>query len=194
MALDGFGEKSWRRLQAAISNAKTTSFERFIISMDIPMVGNNASGALKRAFDGSLDKFFDAATGDFDFTGLPDFGAILNENIHNWFKEQNNMKLWKDMRVIMKIKKNIAENNEVKTSVFSGLTVVVTGKVEPYTRDEINMKIMSLGAKAGSSVTKKTDYLICGENAGSKLSKARELGVKVLAPEEFFNMAESLGN
>lgn len=193
-ALDGFGEKSWRRLQAAISNAKTTTFERFIISMDIPMVGNNASGALKRAFDGSLDKFFDAATGDFDFTGLPDFGAILNENIHNWFKEQNNMKLWKDMRAIMKIEKNIAENNEVKTSVFSGLTVVVTGKVKPYTRDEINMKIMSLGAKAGGSVTKKTDYLICGENAGSKLSKARELGVKVLTPEEFFNMAESPRN
>lgn len=162
--------------------------------MDIPMVGNNASGALKRAFDCSLDKFFDAATGDFDFTGLPDFGAILNENIHNWFKEQNNMKLWNDMRAIMKIEKNIAENNEVKTSVFSGLTVVVTGKVEPYTRDEINMKIMSLGAKAGGSVTKKTDYLICGKNAGSKLSKARELGVKVLTPEEFFNIAESPRN
>ena len=72
---------------------------------------------------------------------------------------------------------------------FSGKTIVVTGKVEPYTRDEMNSLIASLGAVAGSSVTRKTDYLVCGEKAGSKLSKARELGITVLTPEEFFRMA-----
>ena len=66
---------------------------------------------------------------------------------------------------------------------------MVTGKVEPYTRDEMNSLIASLGAVAGSSVTRKTDYLVCGEKAGSKLSKARELGIPVLTPEEFFCMA-----
>ena len=66
---------------------------------------------------------------------------------------------------------------------------VVTGKVEPYTRDGINEKIESLGAHAGSSVSSKTDYLICGENAGSKLEKAQALGVKILSPGEFFRMA-----
>lgn len=65
---------------------------------------------------------------------------------------------------------------------------MVTGKVEPYTRDGINAKIESLGARAGSSVSSKTDYLICGENAGSKLDKARSLGVSVLSPAEFFRM------
>ena len=70
-----------------------------------------------------------------------------------------------------------------------GKTVVVTGKVEPYTRGEINAKIESLGAHAGSSVSGKTDYLVCGENAGSKLDKARELGVTVLTPAQFFQMA-----
>jgi len=69
-----------------------------------------------------------------------------------------------------------------------GKTLVVTGKVEPYTRDGINAKIESLGARAGSSVSSKTDYLICGENAGSKLDKARSLGVSVLSPAEFFRM------
>ncbi len=72
---------------------------------------------------------------------------------------------------------------------FSGKTIVVTGKVEPYTRDEMNSLIASLGAVAGSSVTRKTDYLVCGEKAGSKLSKARELDIPVLTPEEFFRMA-----
>ena len=72
---------------------------------------------------------------------------------------------------------------------FVGKTIVVTGKVEPYTRDGINEKIESLGAHAGSSVSSKTDYLICGENAGSKLAKAQELGIKILSPDEFFRMA-----
>ena len=64
----------------------------------------------------------------------------------------------------------------------------MTGKVEPYTRNGINEKIESLGAHAGSSVSSKTDYLICGENAGSKLEKARSMGVNVLSPAEFFSM------
>ena len=72
---------------------------------------------------------------------------------------------------------------------FAGKTVVVTGKVEPYTRSEINAKIESLGARAGSSVSSKTNFLVCGENAGSKLEKARSLGITVLTPAQFFQMA-----
>ncbi len=76
-----------------------------------------------------------------------------------------------------------------KKNPFGGLTVVVTGKVEPYTRDGINELIVSLGAHAGSSVSGKTNYLVCGENAGSKLDKARALGIPVLPPAEFYRMA-----
>ena len=82
-----------------------------------------------------------------------------------------------------------AAGNSSKSTLFTGLTVVVTGKVEPYTREEINAKIESLGAHAGSSVSSRTDYQICGENAGSKLDKARQLGIKILSPNEFFRMA-----
>ncbi len=78
---------------------------------------------------------------------------------------------------------------KTRENPFVGLTIVVTGKVEPYTRSGINEKIESLGAHAGNSVSSRTDYLICGENAGSKLEKARALGIKVLTPEEFFRMA-----
>lgn len=95
-------------------------------------------------------------------------------------------------KTMMSIQKPaVAEHSEdrVQDNPFVGKTIVVTGKVEPYTRDGINDLIESLGAHAGSSVSKKTDYLVCGENAGSKLSKARDLGVTVLSPAEFFSMA-----
>ena len=84
---------------------------------------------------------------------------------------------------------NVNQETAVKDNPFIGKTIVVTGKVEPYTRGEINLKIESLGAHAGSSVSKNTDYLVCGENAGSKLAKAQSLGVTVLSPAAFFSMA-----
>jgi DNA ligase (NAD+) len=73
---------------------------------------------------------------------------------------------------------------------FSGKTIVVTGTLENFTRNSINAKIEELGAKAGSAVSAKTDFLICGEKAGSKLDKARSLGVTVLSEREFLNLAE----
>jgi DNA ligase (NAD+) len=76
-------------------------------------------------------------------------------------------------------------------SIFAGRTIVVTGKLENYTRDSINTKIESLGAIAGSAVSKNTDYLICGEKAGSKLSKAKALGITILNEQQFLDMAES---
>jgi DNA ligase (NAD+) len=78
-----------------------------------------------------------------------------------------------------------------KVNPFIGRIIVVTGKLENFTRDSINARIESLGAKAGSSVSKSTDYLICGEKAGSKLGKAQSLGVKVLSEWEFLSMAKS---
>ena len=76
-------------------------------------------------------------------------------------------------------------------SVFAGRIIVVTGKLESFTRDSINAKIESLGAKAGSSVSQNTDFLICGDKAGSKLAKAKALGVAVLSEQQFLDMAES---
>lgn len=75
-----------------------------------------------------------------------------------------------------------------KDNPFTGCTIVATGKLMNFTRDGIQMKILSLGAKAGSSVSKNTDYLICGEKAGSKLAKAQALGVRVLSEQEFLSM------
>lgn len=190
--MPGFGEKSCQRLLDAIERSRNTTFERFVIAMDIPMIGNTASRALCRCFDGNLSAFEDAVFSQYDFTQLPDFGETLHTNIHKWFTKEENLILWEELKTMVNIKKE-EMNTQVQENPFVGLTIVVTGKVEPYTRSEINAKIESLGAHAGSSVSKKTDYLICGENAGSKLAKAQALGVTVLSPAKFFAMAEDRG-
>ena len=189
--MEGFGEKSWQRLWAAIQESRNTTFERYVIAMDIPMIGNTASGVLCQEFHGSLDEFRDAVYAWYDFRQLPDFGDTLHNNIHEWFCNEENFCIWEELQMMMNIQKPaVADNQTVNQDTpFAGKTIVVTGKVEPYTRDEMNSLIASLGAVAGSSVSRKTDYLVCGEKAGSKLSKAQELGIRVLTSNEFFNMA-----
>ena len=186
--MDGFGEKSWQRLWDAIQASRNTSFERYLIAMDIPMIGNTASRELCRAFNGSLSGFEAAADNGYDFTQLNDFGDTLHGNIHAWFRDEENRYLWEELQMMMNIENKATVTAINQDSPFAGKTIVVTGKVEPYTRDGINAKIASLGAHPGSSVSKNTDYLICGEKAGSKLQKAQSLGVTVLSPAQFFQM------
>ena len=189
--MDGFGEKSWQRLWDAIQSSRNTTFERFLIAMDIPMIGNDASRTLAKEFDSNLDAFMDAVNGQYDFRNLPSFGATLHNNIYDWFCNEENFCLWYELQGCVTIRKPEPQAVVNPGSPFIGKTIVVTGKVEPYTRDEVNALIESMGAKAGSSVNSKTDYLVCGENAGSKLEKARSLGVAVLTPAEFFSMANA---
>lgn len=191
--MEGFGIKSYEKLQKSINASRKTTFARYLVAMDIPMIGRTASRALDNYFGGSLDAFEKAATGGFDFTVLPDFGATLSGNIYDWFQVPENLELWRTLRgefTFENKKESITmENkNSVTYSPFYGCTIVATGKLEHFTRDGINSKITSLGATAGSSVTRKTSYLICGEKPGSKLTNARELGIPVLTEQEFLDM------
>lgn len=190
LMIEGFGEKSWQKLWDAIQRSRDTTFERYLIAMDIPLIGNTASRTLARQFHSSLDEFEAAVCEGYDFTQLPDFGATLHQNIYDWFQQEENWYLWCELRNHVHIAPPApAQVEPVRDNPFVGKTIVVTGKVEPYSREGINAKIESLGARAGSSVSSKTNYLICGENAGSKLDKARSLGVTVLTPAQFFQMA-----
>ena len=188
--MEGFGVRSWQNLWDAIQHSRITTFEQYLTAMDIPMVGSTASKAICQRFHGNLSEFETAVCMGFDFTQLPDFGETLHRNIHQWFRSEENWTVWTELRLLVCIKtyQPPAASTDMGNP-FVGKTLVVTGKVEPYTRDGINEKIESLGAHAGSSVSSKTDYLICGENAGSKLEKAQALGVKILSPGEFFRMA-----
>lgn len=139
----------------------------------------------------------------FDFTCLEGIGDIMSSNFHKWFRNPNHLLLWGSLQNELHFEngldaqtsgdgeragKDSAHMNETTNNTFAGCTIVATGKPPNFTRDGINAKIISLDATPGNSVTKKTDYLICGEKAGSKLAKAEQLGVKILTEQEFLVM------
>lgn len=185
---EGFGEKSFERLQASIEKSRHCTLAKFIAGLGIPMVGRHAGRDLDRYFQGSWESFEQAILDGFDFTQLPDFGQTMHNNIYTWYADAEEAKLWRPLLNKVIFEKENQDMNTNTTNPFYGKTVVATGKLENYTRDGIQMKLMQLGAKPSSSVTKKTDYLIVGEKAGSKLTKAQQLGVQTLTEQEFEDM------
>ncbi len=190
ICMEGFGERSYEKMRESIERSRNTTFVRYVVAMDIPLIGRTAGRALDSFFKGNLQEFAKAAVDCFDFTSLSEFGEKMSRSIWEWFHDWDNLKLWKTLQKEFHFEereedtmKDMKENNP-----FAGCTVVATGKLENFTRDGINSRITSLGATAGSSVTRKTDYLICGEKPGSKLAKARELGIPVLTEQEFLAM------
>ena len=185
---EGFGEKSYQRLQASIEKSRHCTLAKFIAGLGIPMVGRHAGRDLDRYFHGSWDAFEQAIQEGFDFTQLTDFGQTMHSNIYSWYADEEEAKLWRPLLEKVSFIKEDSTMMNNTNNPFAGKTVVATGKLEGYTRDGIQMKLLSLGAKPASSVSKNTDYLIVGEKAGSKLAKAQQLGVKTLTEQEFEDM------
>lgn len=185
---EGFGVKSFERLQASIEKSRHCTLAKFIAGLGIPMVGRHAGRDLDRYFHGSWEEFESAINSSFDFTRLPDFGVTMHNNIYTWYADKNEAKLWRPLLTKIEFVKENTAMNINTTNPFAGKTVVATGKLQNYTRDGIQMKLLSLGAKPASSVSKNTDYLIVGEKAGSKLTKAQQLGVPTLTEQEFEDM------
>ena len=186
---EGFGERSFDRMQAAIEKSRRCTLAKLIAGLGIPMVGRHAGRDLDRYFHGSWAEFEAAILNGFDFTQLPDFGETMHNNIYTWYADAQEAKLWRPL--LRKIQFETKENLTMETTMnnpFAGKTVVATGKLEHYTRDGIQEKLISLGAHPSGAVSKKTDYLIVGEKAGSKLTKAQQLGVKTLTEQEFEDM------
>ena len=186
IACPGFGEKSFARLQAAIDKRRTCTLNQFIAAVGIPEVGRHAGRILNRHFGGDWNAFEQAIQEGYNFTQLQDFGKVMHDNIYAWYNNAEEAKLWRPvLNHITFLKEDTTMSENLNNNPFAGKTVVATGKLENYTRDSIQMKLLELGAKPASSVSKKTDYLIVGEKAGSKLDKAKSLGVKILTEEEF---------
>lgn len=181
---EGFGVKSYERLQASIEKSRHCTLAQFIAGLGIPMVGRHAGRDLDRYFHGSWESFEQAIRDGFDFTKLHDFGETMHNNIYTWYADKEEEALWRPLlEKIEFIKENLTMS--IKITPLYGKTVVATGKLENYTRDGIQSKLLELGAKPANSVTKKTDYLIVGEKAGSKLTKARQLGIPTLSEQDF---------
>lgn len=185
MNIEGFGKKSVNKLMNAIEKSKNTTLDRFIYALCIPNIGRSASKTISKYCDGSYDKFYILFEEAFDWTELDDFGEIMASNLDNYIDEW-----WREVNTLANVMNfEIQEKQTITNNPFNNKTICVTGKLTHFTRDSINEKIASLGAKAASSVSKKTDYLLTNEASGSsKYKKAVELNITIITEEEFLKM------
>lgn len=180
VCLDGFGEKSFSNMIESIESSRSCTFDSFLNAMNIRLLGKASCKTIAENFD-SPDEFRKAVQDNYDFTQLTDFGETLDASIKEWFASEENTKEWDILCGILDIQSSRQElSADAENSMFYGKTVVVTGKLEKFTRDTIKEYLENLGAKVTGSVSSKTDYLIAGADAGSKLAKAEKLGIKII--------------
>ncbi|EGT0000467.1 NAD-dependent DNA ligase LigA [Clostridium perfringens] len=181
--LDKFGPKKAQNLLDAIEKSKDCTLEAFLYSLGIPNVGVKTAKDLVKRFE-SLENL-EKATFE-ELVSVQDVGDIVARSIIEFFKEERTLKVINEL-LSLGVNPHY-EKKEVLESLFMRKTVVVTGTLENYSRTSIKEKLESLGAKVSGSVSKKTDFVIAGEAAGSKYDKAKSLGVTILSEEEFENM------
>ena len=184
--MDGFGTASYNKLWNAIENSKKVTFDKFLVALGIPNIGKTAAKSISQYCQGDVGQFEYLLNQDFDWTTLDDFGQVMSDSIKQWFKDTVNTTTYINLLNVIQIQKS--EMKEIQDSSFANKVVVVTGTLQHFTRDSITAKLEELGAKVSGSVSKKTDYLIAGEKAGSKLAKAQQFGVKILTEDDFVNM------
>ena len=182
MGLQGFGERRINNLMAAIERSKDCTLGAFIFAIGIPNVGAKTAKDLARRF-GTIEALRSATVEQ--LTGVPDVGEIVARSIVEFFADPS-IAAQVDRLLAHGVKPRPEEVQQ--DSPISGKTIVVTGTLEKLDRRQAEALIESLGGKAAGSVSKKTDYVLAGESAGSKLTKARELGVRVLNEQEFFEL------
>ena len=178
------GELAAGKLLAAIENSKQQDLSRLIYALGIRQVGAKTGKVLASHF-GSLDRLMEASLEE--LTQVSDVGAVTADSIVRWFAQSQSQKMIERLRlagVNFESKRVMADNR------FAGKTFVLTGALSKFTRDEATEKIESFGGKASGSVSKKTSYVVVGENAGSKERKARELGIPILSEDDFLAMIQ----
>lgn len=180
--LDRMGEKSAANLMSAIENSKSAGLARLLCAFGIRQVGQKAAKVLAARF-GDLDSLMAAKPEE--LTAIPDIGAITAGFITEWFSLPQSMHLIGRLR---EAGVDFTSHEEKKDDRFAGQTFVLTGTLSRYTRDEAAAIIESFGGKSSGSVSKKTSYVLAGENAGSKLTKAESLGIRILTEAEFEEM------
>ena len=184
---EGWGVKSVMNLFSAIKNSKNISLEKFIYALGIRQVGAATAYLIAKHYH-SFKSFMNAMINE-DLqllVSIDGIGAAMAKDITEFFKEKHNLEIIQKLLTIVQI----SDFDDVisQDSPLFGKTVVFTGTLTSLTRSEAKSKALSLGAKVSGSVSSQTDYVVAGENAGSKLSKAQELGVKIISEEEFFQM------
>lgn len=178
------GDTAAKKLLSAIDASKQQDLSRLIYALGIRQVGAKTGKTLASAF-GNLDKLMAATVQE--LTEIDDVGEVTAASIVAWFQQPQSIGMIERLRqagVNFESKRVIADNR------FSGMTFVLTGALSKFTRDEATQKIELFGGKAAGSVSKKTSYVVVGENAGSKERKARELNIPILSEDDFLNMIQ----
>ena len=178
------GKTAAKKLLAAIEASKQQDVSRLIYALGIRQVGAKTGKVLASTF-GNLDALMNASVEE--LTEVPDVGEVTAANIFDWFHQEQSSHLVERLRgagVNFESKRVLTDNR------FAGKTFVLTGALTKFTRDEATEKIELLGGKAAGSVSKKTSYVVVGENAGSKERKARELGIPILSEDDFLAMIQ----
>ena len=180
LELPGFKEKSSGNLINAIENSKKITLPRFIYALSIGNVGIETANILADRFH-SIENLIDAEKEDLE--SIYDIGEVVALSIYSFFKNDNNISF------INKLFKNGVDIvYEKKEEKLRGLTFVLTGTLSRITRDEAKEMIRRLGGDISSTVSINTDYVIVGENPGSKYDKAKKLGVKIIGEKEFYEL------
>lgn len=185
--MDGFKDKSVDNLIDAIEKSKQNSLEKLIFGLGIKEVGAKTAKILAKKYL-TMDELMKASYED--LLAIPDIGPISATSISEYFKNENNIKLIEELKNLGLNMKYLGVVSSDVTSPFYGKTVVLTGTLASMGRKEATELLENLGAKVAGSVSKNTDYVIFGEEAGSKLDKARALGVKTLDEESFLAIAK----
>ena len=176
------GTTAAKKLLAAIEDSKSRDFGRLIYALGIRQVGVKTGKVLSSHF-GTMDALMQASLEE--LTQVPDVGEITAVSIYEWFRQEQSIHL---IRRLREAGVNFACTRTVTDTRFAGKTIVLTGALSRFTREEATEKIELFGGKAAGSVSKKTSFVVAGENAGSKERKARELGIPVLTEDEFLEM------
>lgn len=180
--LERMGEKSAANAVAAIAASKARPLSRLLFALGIRHVGETTGEALAAHF-GTLDKLI--AASQEDLIAVRDIGETVGRSIYEFLHDEKNLALIERLRAAGLTFEEPESALRPASNVLAGKTFVVTGTLQRHSRDEIHAKIKENGGKVGGSISKKTDYLVAGEEAGSKLEKANALGVPVLTEDEF---------
>lgn len=183
-SLDRMGRRSAKKLLEAIEKSKQRPLSRLLYAFGIRQVGQKAAGLLARQF-GSMDRLQEATREE--LCAIPDIGEITAESLCRWLESAQSRHLIARLR---EAGVNMTQPDEQLSHRLEGRTFVITGTLEKRSRQEMTQLIQQHGGKVSGSVSKRTDYLVAGEDAGSKLQKARELGVPVLTEGELEAMTE----
>lgn len=183
--LERMGAKSSQNVLDSIVKSKTPSLARFIFAIGIKDIGEVSSEALANHF-GSLDSFRQAKFDE--LIEINDIGEIMANNIVSFWQDDLNIQIVEDLLAAGIEIQNPEKVEQAHHDSFTDKTVVITGTFDQFNRTELTQLLKSLGAKVTSSVSKKTDMVICGDNAGSKLAKAQDLGIEVILEEELKNL------